>query len=455
MTTTHSADPDTTRTQDPGAERRVAEQVVGILWVAPRERFDAFECTELGRAEDCGIALNGSEVSRRHARLEREGPLWVIVDLDSKNGTWVNARRERVAALDVGNTLRVGDWVGVVCAMPKGALDTGELFVQVPPALLASAPTYALLEPALRLARRDVPLVLYGDTGSGKDAVARAIHHASGRPGRLVAVNCAALPEALAEGVLFGHKRGAFTGAQSSAEGYVRAAHRGTLFLDEIADLPLGVQAKLLRALEERAVTPLGTSEPEAVDFRLIAACQVPLAQLCADGAFRADLHARLSGLELSLSPLSARRQEVPRLFAEFWRQRGLSIPRSDSRFVEALCVYDWPYNVRELRQLAHVLAHDVETAEPARLTLDDLPQRILQPRAHLEAANGSPGYGSGSARRKAWLSRHARELDALRRCLDASGGNVSVAALAAGVPRHRARRLLAAEAEIVNASAD
>jgi transcriptional regulator with PAS, ATPase and Fis domain len=333
--------------------------------------------------------------------------------------------------------------------MPAGGGTNPACFHQIPPGLCVSTPTRAALERVLELSRRDVPIALYGETGTGKDALAQAIHHASARPGRLVALNCAAIPEAMAEGMLFGHRKGAFTGAQTSEEGHVRAAHRGTLFLDEIADLSLGVQAKLLRVLEERQVTPLGATEPQPVDFRLIAACQEPLEALVAHGDFRADLYARLSGIELCLSPLRERRQEVPRLFSTFWSEAGRPAPRLEGPLVEALCGYDWPYNVREVRQLAQLL----EASGKLQLGLADLPERLrLAPTpAALPAPERSVSrdVAEAPARRAAWLSRHARELDALQRALQQHDGNVSSAALEAGVPRHRARRLLAAQAEM------
>jgi transcriptional regulator of acetoin/glycerol metabolism len=425
------------------------DHVIGLQWVAPHERFDPLEDRAIiGRSESCAIRLGGTEVSRQHASLESDGPLWLLRDGSSKNGSWLNAVRVDVAALTLQDILRIGDWVGVVCSLPRISIEQGSLFTTLASGLLLSGATFAAIQTFERFATRDLPIAIYGETGTGKEGIAQAIHHGSGRAGRLVPVNCAAVPEAMAEGLLFGHLKGAFTGAHDSREGHIRAAHRGTLFLDEVAELPLSVQAKLLRVLEEHRVIPLGGTEPVLVDFRLIVACQEPLSQLVGEGSFRRDLYARVSGLELTLPPLRQRRKEVIRLLLEFLAGEQVQVPVLDSRLVEALCAYEWPYNVRELKQLASLFA----ASGKSRLTLDDLPQRFR--------AAGLPGPTSprtapadASARRLAWLSRHARELDQLRLALEKHDGNLSHAAIEAGVPRHRARRLLAAEAERTGAA--
>ncbi len=441
--TTTEASPE--KDADPG-------HVPGIMWLTPEERFDAFHRqTIIGRSEPSTLRLGGSQVSRQHASLEKTGPLWLLRDLGGKNGTWVNGQRHDVAPLKPQDTIRIGDWVGVVCSLPQASIERAdELFTTLASGLLLSAPTRAALGPFESFARRDIAIAIYGETGTGKEGIAQAIHRHSGRSGRLVALNCAAVPEAMAEALLFGHTKGAFTGAHVAAEGHIRAAHRGTLFLDEIADLPLGVQGKLLRVLEERTVTPLGATEPVAVDFQLVVACQEPLSKLAAEGVFRGDLYARSSGLELTIPPLRARRQEVLRLLSHFLAQEKSPAPLLDSRLIEALCLYDWPYNVRELKQLAVLFA----ASGKAQLTLSDLPERFRERSEGNETGSDSAQApaSDASTRRLAWLSRHARELDQLRAALDKHQGNVSNAALEVGVPRHRARRLLAAEAERVGA---
>lgn len=419
-------------------------ELEGIFWVSPEERFDPLRAgAVLGRSDDCAIRIAGSGVSRSHARIERDGPLWLLRDLDSRNGTFVNGQKRALSPLSPQDTLRVGDWVGVVCRLPKSEEEPGALFELLTPDLVLSLPTLAQLPALARLASSDISIIIEGETGTGKEVVARAIHQMSGRRGALVAVNCAAIPSALAEAELFGHKKGAFTGAVESARGHIASAAGGTLFLDEVVDLPLAVQSKLLRVLEARAVTPVGTSQPIEVDFRLITASQEPLEALVAAGEFRADLYARLNGAELELPPLRARRQEVFRLLCHSMQRAPGAAPSFDSRMIERLCTYAWPYNVRELCQLGRLL----RASGQASFALQDLPQRFLDPAPEGEASmTGQVAGGLLSSRRDAWLSRHAAELDRLKQALHACHGNVSEAARRAGIPRHRARRLLAAD---------
>jgi transcriptional regulator of acetoin/glycerol metabolism len=438
-------------TQTEGARTMDAapDHVIGVQWVVPEERFDPLQDqVTIGRSEVCEIRLGGTEVSREHAYIETDGPLWLLRDTGSKNGSWLNGARVDVAALKPQDVVRIGAWVGVICSLPRASIEPRSLFTTLPSGLLLSAATFAPLQGFERFAARDLPMAIYGETGTGKEGFAQAIHHESHRPGRLIAINCAAVPEAMAEALLFGHLKGAFTGAHDSREGHVRAAHRGTLFLDEIAELPLSIQAKLLRVLEERRVIPLGGTEPVLVDFRLVVACQQPLSQLVAQGTFRRDLYARVSALELTLPPLRQRRQEVVRVLTEFLAREQVAPPILDSHLVEALCTYDWPYNIRELKQVASLFA---ASGKP-RLSREDLPRRFEAADVQT-SATPSTGIDASSTRRLAWLSRHAIELDRLRLALEKHEGNLSQAAIETGVPRHRARRLLAAEAERTGAT--
>jgi DNA-binding NtrC family response regulator len=198
----------------------------------------------------------------------------------------------------------------------------------------------------------DLPVVIEGETGVGKERVATALHAWSGRTGPFLAVNCAAIPEALAEAELFGHRRGAFTGADAVRTGHFRSAHQGTLLLDEVHELPATVQAKLLRVVELREVTPLGDSSGIPIDVRVAVTCPGTLSEHVATGAFRADLFARLAGIAVRVPPLRERREDIPGLFMHFASgelgEEALSVG-----FVEQLINYDYPLNVRELRQLA------------------------------------------------------------------------------------------------------
>ena len=220
----------------------------------------------------------------------------------------------------------------------------------------------AQLDQARRAIARDIPVLLHGETGAGKEVFARALHAASPRHGGgFVAVNCASLPESLIEAELFGYRAGAFTGAQRSGRrGKVLEADRGTLFLDEIGDMPLALQARLLRVLDERKVTPLGAEETVEVDFQLVSASHQPLARMVAEGRFREDLYYRLCGFEVSLPPLrerTDRRELIAELLALESSGRGTLTPAAQALLEQ----HPWPGNVRQLR---HVLRTAVALAE-------------------------------------------------------------------------------------------
>ena len=344
----------------------------------------------IGRDEDCALVLAGSEVSRRHAVIRLEGRLPVLSDLESRNGTFVNGRRASAIVLESGDVVRIGGWVGVVTR------ETGALGV-LGPGLYAGPGLRKTLSAVERAAASDLPILIEGETGTGKEAVARAIHAWSGRTGPFVAVNCAAIPEALAEGELFGYRRGAFTGAERANLGHFRAAQQGTLLLDEICDLPLGLQAKLLRVLEQREVQPVGESTAVALDVRVLSAAQASLAQAVAEGRFRADLFARLDGLSVRLPPLRERPAEIPYLFAHLLLDHsGSRPPEVDVRLVERLCLYDWPFNVRELVLLVKRLLV-LHGAEPV-LKLGHLPERMLAEVNQDKAEPGAEAH-AGAAR--------------------------------------------------------
>lgn len=233
---------------------------------------------------------------------------------------------------------------------------------------------YALAE---RVASSDITVLVNGPTGTGKEVLARHIHNNSPRAdGPFIAVNCAALPESMLEALLFGHTKGAFTGAGAEAKGFFRAAHGGTLLLDEIAEMPLGLQAKLLRALQEKEVVPLGATTPEAVDVRVIACANRDLPAEVEAGRFRADLYYRLSVFPLSTMKLAERRQDVAALAATMiLRHAGnrASLPWPNQESLDALQGHDWPGNVRELEnvmQRALLLSGD-DRIEAAQIVFD------------------------------------------------------------------------------------
>jgi transcriptional regulator of acetoin/glycerol metabolism len=425
----------TTITQTAAANAATAAAHLWIAWRfpnpgAPPVRLPGPSDGEIviGRDASCAVVLTGHEVSRRHAALRAAGEHGCsIVDLGSRNGVRVNGRAVPQAILAADDVVRLGGWIGVVTPWP-------EAIVAIAPGFWGGGALQAALGPARQAAASDLPVILEGETGTGKERVAQAIHAWSGRPGPFVAVNCAALPESLAEAELFGYRRGAFTGADRSSPGFFRAADRGTLLLDEVSDLALPLQAKLLRVLEQREVQPLGESRPVPVDVRIVVAGQQPLMEAVRAGRFRADLLARLEGLTVRLPPFRNRREDVVPLFANLLGQtNGGLVPTLDTDLVERVCVYDWPFNVRELALLAKRLT--VVHGAGATLKAADLPKRMREsPDVAPAAAGAAPA---------AEPAPEPPQLPALIAALRTAGGNVSRAAALLGITRQRAYRLM------------
>src|SRR5690606_24277845 len=293
------------------------------------------------------------EASRRHATVSRGRDAWVMRDLGSSNGTYITGVRTVEATVGPGDVVRPGEGAADV-AEASAEHAAQPLLDQFAPGLWGGPTLRAALEPLQRAAKADLPIVIQGQTGTGKEVVARAVHSWSGRPGDFSAVNCAALPATLAEGELFGYRKGAFTGADRANPGHFRAADRGTLLLDEVLDLTLPLQAKLLRVLEQREVHPLGEARPIPIDVRVLAAAQSSLSDACGEARFRSDLHARLDGFTIELPALDERKEDIVPLFRRFLAAGlgGAELPL-EPKLVETLCLYPWPQNVRELALLA------------------------------------------------------------------------------------------------------
>jgi transcriptional regulator with PAS, ATPase and Fis domain len=401
---------------------------LAIRWVCPNDSvpptpLDGRQRT-IGRAEECDAVLPGREISRRHAELGRTGPVLIIRNAGSHNGVFVNGSLVEEAPLERGDVVRLGEWVGVVADVAHDAA-FGELIA----GLVVGPTLHACLEGLPAVAKSSLPIVLEGEPGTGKERVAAAIHAWSGRAGRIVALNCAAIPETLAESELFGHLKGAFTGADRPGLGLIRAADGGTLFLDEVVELSRAVQAKLLRVVEQQEVVPVGETEPVHVDVRVVAATHEPLERAVADGRFRGDLFSRLAGRTLRLPPLRERREEIPGLFQALLARRARRTPPSlDARLVETLCLADWPYNVRDLDLLAERLLAENPSADLLRRS--HLPPELLR-----NAPAGARPAGAGS--------KQQREIERLTTALGAHRGNIARAAAAVGISRQRAYRLI------------
>jgi len=235
-----------------------------------------------------------------------------------------------------------------------------------------------LLERIEMIAASDAPVLITGESGTGKELVARALHERSPRRKKaFVAVNCAAFPETLIEAELFGHERGAFTGAVKRRDGRFKAADGGTLLLDEVAEIPLPAQAKLLRVLQQGMVEPLGTNDSVPVDVRVISATHRSLKEWIGEGRFREDLYYRVNVLDISIPPLRERRGDLPLLLEHFLRQHtpaGQPIPRISPRAWAALSEYAFPGNVREL---SHAIEHAIVLSRGREIDLDHLPRDI------------------------------------------------------------------------------
>ena len=236
---------------------------------------------------------------------------------------------------------------------------------------------------AERVARSAVPVLIQGETGTGKEVLARAVHDASPRrEAPFVCVNCGAMPASLVESILFGHERGAFTGASQRTQGVFEAANGGTVFLDEIGELPLAVQAVLLRVLESKSFTRVGATKETVVDTRILAATHRDLELMVETGTFRQDLLYRLNAVTLQLPSLRDRREDIPDLAQELLAaaaQGAGALPAIEPEAMEALEGYSWPGNIRELR---NVIDRALAIAESPAITVDDLPERMRGLRA-------------------------------------------------------------------------
>ena len=440
MSTRHDAG-NTTVTGRNAPRHGEETQDLALVWLFPRTglppvRLHApgdFEMV-LGRDPSCAIRLDGDDVSRRHALIKRVAPdpIPVIADLNSRNGVRVNGQTVSKTQLGRGDVIRVGGWIGVVASSP------GE-FGEIGPGLWGGTLLRETVAPLRQAAQSNLTIILEGETGTGKEVIARAVHAWGGRPGPLVAVNCAALPEALAEGELFGYRRGAFTGADRASPGFFRSATGGTLLLDEVSDLPLPLQAKLLRVLQEGEVQPLGETRPVPVDVRIVVASQQPLMDAVKQGRFRPDLLARLDGITVRLPPLRQRKEDVPHLFSQLLREMTSGrAPAVEGEIVERLCIHDWPFNVRELVQLVRQLL----VLHPGESLLH---ASYLPPRIGSRVTDSTPGRAGGktTVRVEANLGGDAIELPALLVALRASGGNVARASAMLGITRQRAYRLM------------
>ena len=303
--------------------------------------FQVSDFFTIGSGTDNDIRLPSTEASPRHARLERKGRHHIIRDMRSGDGTFVNGVKVYEAELQEEDEIQIGEYRLRYVSNPA------VLRLQ---ALLSSRNEHwdSELKKLPQIAKMQFPILILGPSGSGKERIAEAIHENSGRAVHpLIAVNCSALTESLIESEFFGHMRGSFTGATHDRKGAFEAARGGTLFLDEIGDLPLSLQPKLLRALENHEIRPVGSDRTVKTDVRIVAATQQSLLQKVNKGDFRTDLYFRLNVIQISPPPLVQRMEDFDDIFYEFCKQYQV---RFSQPAIELLKKHPWPGNIRELK---------------------------------------------------------------------------------------------------------
>jgi DNA-binding NtrC family response regulator len=314
-------------------------------YFGPRRRWQIFRTRiEIGRHADCEIRIDDPFISQRHAelRLAEGGGGYFVHDLGSRNGTFLNGVRVTTAPLLSQGTLRLGRSTIFWSDSLPADDPAGEGWVVADPSMRT------LVQTLRRVALSSLPVLLLGETGTGKDVLARLLHQGgAAAKGPFVPLNGALTGGTLAESELFGHRKGAFTGADSARQGAIRSAHGGTLFLDEVADVPPPAQVKLLRALETGEVKPLGSDQAERADFRLVCATSRDLYKRVRDGQFRQDLYYRIAGFVVQVPPLRERPLDVLAIARKLAAERELDL---DSEAESRLLSYRWPGNVRELR---------------------------------------------------------------------------------------------------------
>lgn len=389
------------------------------------------------------LRLPSTTISKSQARLVRRDATWTFADAGSRNGSYLNGKRVASATLKDGDLIELGSVflryrVGL-SSSPTAALDldlptpqTLGMHTLVPP--LADE-----FDSLARIARAPITMLLLGESGTGKEVLAQAIHALSGRAGPLVAVNCGAFTSSLLESQLFGHLKGAFTGAIRDEPGYVRRADGGTLFLDEVSDLPQPSQAALLRVLEAREVAPVGGTVPQKVDLRIVAATHKPIEKMVLRGEFRIDLLARLSGHQYTLTPLRERLEDMGVLVGALLRSSEVLGASALGFSVQAgrwLLSQRWALNIRELSQVlrvaaaltdgplierAHLLERSMEFLPPPQeeslARPEELRERLV---ALLDKHNGNVSYvardmGKARVQIHRWMQKLSIDAEAYR----------------------------------------
>jgi two-component system response regulator PilR (NtrC family) len=417
---------------------------MGLGVVAVGSLAEAREQLKTGRFELCLTDMRlpdgeGLDLVRHIGAMDNDLPVAVI----TAHGSAENA----VAALKAGAFDYVSKPVGLeqLRALVKSALSLPDQAGEPPrdlPLLGASAPLAQVRELIGKLARTQAPVYVSGESGSGKELAARLIHGQGARRERpFVPVNCGAIPETLMESEFFGYKKGAFTGAEQDRDGFFQAANGGTLFLDEVADLPLAMQVKLLRAIQEKRVRKVGATQEDPVDVRIISATHQDLSRLVEAARFRQDLFYRLNVIELKMPPLRECREDIGliagSILARLARQAGTPVARLSAAALEELSAYEFPGNIRELE---NILERATALSAGGEIGPEDL---RLKP-AEAEDAGARPAEGTLGVPLPEYLDRVER--DAILEALARTNFNRTAAAKLLGVTfrtlRYRMQRL-------------
>jgi sigma-54 dependent transcriptional regulator, acetoin dehydrogenase operon transcriptional activator AcoR len=344
------------------------------------------ERVTLGRDPEATICVEANAVSRRHCEVFPTPGGHGLRDLGSRNGTLVDGVFVSETSLQGGELLRIGDALFKYLAdgAPRyagyrldGTMEAGaKRLAQQSTHLLGGAIMDGIVSALERIAPTMLSVIVRGESGTGKEVAAREIHRLSGRRGAFVALNCAALPGSLLESELFGYRKGAFSGADRDKIGLVKAANGGTLFLDEIGDMSPEAQAKLLRVLQSREVLPLGATQAEPVDVRVICATHRDLTDLQLRGLFRGDLYARLHEYGFTLPPLRDRKEDIWLLTQALLARHGRPDLQPTFPFMLGLLAHQWPYNVRELEAC---VKRAIALSTSLELLPDQLPDEVRE----------------------------------------------------------------------------
>jgi DNA-binding NtrC family response regulator len=429
----------------------------------------------IGREAPADILVPQPAVSRSHAQITHDGQSWNIRDLGARNGTLVNGVFVEHCRMRHGDSIRVGDaFFKFIDHNAEGytpyRIDGAVVNAYATPSGIVGGFQMAEISSALeRIARSAISVIVLGESGTGKEVFARQIHEWSERPGSFCAVNCAAIPANLLESELFGYRRGAFSGADRDHVGLVRAADQGTLFLDEVGDMPVEAQAKLLRVLQTKEVTPLGSTQPYTVDVRIVCATHQDLNAMQAEGTFRGDLYARLNEYNVTLPPLRFRKEDVYALCLEFLRLHKRPDLELTVPYMTGVLHYDFPYNIRELEALikrgialidggqlgaAHLSAeihecmrdygrrqgqgHDPHSHRPP---LEGSPAPSWYPPPPSESQGKSPESATSAAPIPTGVSSYVPSEQELREVLATAGGNVAAVGRHFGKERMQVHR--------------